>query len=65
MLVKINGRKSEVADNATIREVVMASEFKDSLIVVQRNGLVTLREVWDVPLKSDDELEIVRVIGGG
>jgi thiamine biosynthesis protein ThiS len=65
VLIKVNGRDSEVADNVTIREVVLASGFKDSLIVVELNGIVTRREAWETPLKSNDSLEIVRVIGGG
>lgn len=65
MFLKINGRDSEVADNANIREIVQASEFKDSLIVVKLNGQVTLRDAWERPLKPHDGIEIVRVIGGG
>jgi thiamine biosynthesis protein ThiS len=65
VLIKINGLDSEVADDITIQEVVLTSDFKDSLIVVQLNGTVTRRESWATPLKAHDRLEIVRVIGGG
>jgi thiamine biosynthesis protein ThiS len=65
VFIQINGRESEVADGVTIQEVVLASGFKDSLIVVELNGAVTRRESWATPLKARDSLEIVRVIGGG
>ncbi len=65
MQIKINGQTSEVQDKITIQELIRDSAFRDSLIVVELNGTITLRDSWSSPLKDNDSLEIVRVIGGG
>jgi thiamine-phosphate pyrophosphorylase len=66
MLIKINGQAAEVQDGQSIRELVVARELPANGLIIELNGVILQRELWAVTrLNSGDNLEIIRIIGGG
>ncbi len=66
MLVKINGKESEIPDNTSIHDLVSARKLLDKAIFIERNGAIIARKLWETTrLAPDDSLEIIRLIGGG
>ncbi len=66
MLTRINGTESEVADNVTIQGLLSARKLTGAAIIVEVNGAIIARELWEnTTLNPDDSLEIIRMIGGG
>ena len=66
MLVKINGAAGEVADGCSVRDVLIARGIRAELAIITVNGEIVKRETWDgTRLYSNDEVEIIRIIGGG
>jgi sulfur carrier protein len=66
MLVKINGGVSEIVEDSSIQDLIEARKLPDSIIIIELNGEVIKREHWkSLKLKTDDNLEIIRIIGGG
>ena len=66
MQVKINGAMDEIPDDASIGDVLVARELSLAIVVIVLNGEIIKREKWaSLKLKSDDDLELIRIIGGG
>ena len=66
MQVKINGAVDEVADDSSIGDVLTARELSLQIVVVVLNGEIVKRERWvNLKLNSNDDLELIRIIGGG
>ncbi len=66
MLIKINGTESGVADNVTIQGLLSARKLTGAAIIIEVNGAIIARELWEnTTLNPDDSLEIIRIIGGG
>lgn len=66
MLVKINGTESEISDNISIRDLISARKLPVDVIIVELNGTVITRELWEsTRLNPEDNLEIIRILGGG
>ncbi len=66
MLIRINGTESEVADNITIQGLLSARKLTGAAILIELNGAIIARELWEnTTLNPDDSLEIIRLIGGG
>jgi len=65
MLITINGVQSEIFDTS-IRGLISARNLPDDAIIIELNGTIVTRELWEsTSLNPDDNLEIIRIIGGG
>ncbi|MBM2825287.1 MAG: thiamine biosynthesis protein ThiS [Dehalococcoidales bacterium] len=66
MQLKINGAVAELADNASIRDLLLAKKLPGEIVIIELNGEIIKREKWEsLKLSSNDNLEIIRIIGGG
>jgi sulfur carrier protein len=66
MQVIANGRPVEVAESATVAEVLEALGLAGRVVVVERNGDPVERAlVASVRVEAGDRLEIVRAVAGG
>ncbi|MBI4302738.1 MAG: sulfur carrier protein ThiS [Chloroflexi bacterium] len=65
MIVRINGKESEVPQKLTIADIVRERNLPDR-VIIDLNGEILNPERWSSTyLRSDDDLELVQVIGGG
>ena len=66
MLIKVNGTESNVVDNVTIQGLLSARNMMGTAIIIELNGKIIDRELWEnTKLNPDDSLEVIRMIGGG
>lgn len=66
MRVKINGEADEIPDNSSIKDVLTARKLPVDIIIIALNGEIINREKWEIlKLNSNDNLELIRIIGGG
>lgn len=66
MLIKINGAESEIFDNISIHDLLLARKLPVEIIIVELNGTIVPRELWEsTRLTPEDNLEIIRILGGG
>ncbi len=65
MLIKINGVESEVRDGLSVQELLQAKNLRSG-VAVALNGKVVHAEKWaDTKLRPDDEIDLIRHVGGG
>ncbi len=66
MIVFINGKKENVADNLTVSQLIDYLKLNRELIAVEINcNIVRKTEYNKYQLKENDEVEILTLIGGG
>jgi sulfur carrier protein len=68
MKVALNGRVTELADGATVRDAVVAAGAgaDERGIAVALDGTVVPRSAWDTTtLHEDAQLEVLRATAGG
>jgi sulfur carrier protein len=66
MRLVINGEPREVAGAQTIEAVLQTLQIDPRLVVVEHNHeMVQRTELATRPVRSDDTLEVVRIVGGG
>ncbi len=66
MRVRINGQLTELNLSLSVEQLLEAKGIKSGEVVVQYNGEIVERDTWpDIILKENDELEILRFVGGG
>ncbi|HVM09594.1 MAG TPA: sulfur carrier protein ThiS [Acidimicrobiales bacterium] len=66
MIVIVNGDEVDVAEGATLGELLDHLGLSRRLIVVERNGdPVPRRDTASVVLAAGDRLELVRAVAGG
>ncbi len=64
--VTVNGEATEVADEATVAELVAERGGRHDRIAVARNGDVVPRSSWAVTrLSPGDEIEVLAPTAGG
>ena len=64
--IKVNGTIDELPDNSTIRDILANRTLREDIVVVLVNGEMIKREEWgSSTLRPDDNLEIIRIVGGG
>ena len=65
----LNGRNEslrDLADGATLTEVIAALALKADRVAVERNGEIVPRTAWaGMVLRTGDKLEVVHFVGGG
>ena len=66
MLVRINGKETEIPDSLSIKDLIQSKKLSASTLIIELNGEIVRREKWDsLKLNPDDNIELVRLIGGG
>lgn len=66
MRVLANGRPVELAEGATVNDLLVALELGGRWVLVERNGEpVARRALATTALAEGDRLELVRAVAGG
>lgn len=66
MRIQLNGEPREVADGATVEQLLVQLEMSQQRIAVEINlDIIPRSQYHETALKPDDRVEIVRAIGGG
>ena len=66
MRVRINGEVEEIPDNSSVEEVLTSRKLIKGTVVIELNGEIIRRDRWaSLRLNSEDNLELIRMIGGG
>ena len=66
MLVMINGKEEELAEGLTIAQYFADKKINPANIIVEHNYTIVKNETWgSIVLKNNDNLEILRLVGGG
>ncbi|BBO78863.1 hypothetical protein DSCW_62800 [Desulfosarcina widdelii] len=66
MDIRLNGKRTPVAESITIGELIRAKDLDTATVVVEHNRTIIPAEAWSrVNLKENDNLEILGFVGGG
>ncbi len=66
MQIKVNGETRELPENSSVKALAEVLALNETQIAIERNREIVPRSRWDeVVLSDEDEIEIVRFIGGG
>lgn len=66
MVIRINGKDSEVADDISVARLLEDLGLRPGRVVVERNARVLSRDAHGATLLEEgDEVEIVHFVGGG
>lgn len=64
--IKINGKVTEIEPLLNLASLLETRGIKPGAVVVQYNGDIVDKGLWtEIVLQEDDELEILRFVGGG
>jgi sulfur carrier protein len=62
----LNGKPYELGNEITIAALVRSLDLNATQVAIERNRTIVPRARWDeVILSEGDEVEVVRLIGGG
>ena len=66
MRIEINGERRDIADGATIAEMLAALGIEPEGVAIERNRAIVPRSTFGaVALAAGDRVEIVQFVGGG
>lgn len=66
MKITINGEKRELAESATIVELLEKLELSNQKIAVELNKEIVRKKDWEnIFIEDADKIEIVHFVGGG
>lgn len=66
MNIKVNGKPTELDQPISIQELMESRGIKPGEVVIQYNGEIIDKTLWATTvLKENDDLEILRFVGGG
>lgn len=66
MQIKINGAVAELPDNSSVQDLLLARKLPLDIVIIVLNGEIITREKWEgLKLNSNDNMELIRIIGGG
>ncbi|EGO63385.1 sulfur carrier protein ThiS [Acetonema longum] len=66
MLIRVNGRQEEAIAGMTLLEYLRNKGLDPGQAVVEYNQQVVERDQWgSIGLKENDQLEVLRFVGGG
>ena len=66
MEITLNGKKIMINDGLTLMELVLSKHLEPERVVAEYNGKIINREEWtEITLKENDNLELLRFVGGG
>ena len=64
--IKVNGETLTIAQNLTVRDLVLQQQLVPERVAIEYNRLILSRSRWnETILKPEDQLEIVHFVGGG
>jgi thiamine biosynthesis protein ThiS len=64
--LQVNGEPREVADGASLGDLLRSLNLTPGRLACERNGEIVKRADYDAtPLAAGDVVEIVQMIGGG
>lgn len=66
--MKVNGKKLTLSElkSSQIPDLLEYLKIKPEMVAIQRNGSILKREFWNqTELLEEDQLEILRFVGGG
>lgn len=64
--LKVNGKSREVEQPASLLALLEQIGVDPRIVAVERNGEIVKRTTFgETPIGAGDELEIVRMVGGG
>lgn len=66
MIITVNGEPRDLADGASVTDLLARLGFDPAVTVVERNADIVERATYgDTTLAEGDVLELVRFVGGG
>lgn len=66
MIISLNGKKAEIKEGITLKELIDQKGLEPDRIVVEYNYRVLQQDEWEKTiLKENDNLEVLRFVGGG
>ncbi|MDQ2085931.1 sulfur carrier protein ThiS [Herbivorax sp. ANBcel31] len=66
MVISLNGKKIEIEEGITLKELINKKGLEPDRIVVEYNYQVLNQCEWEKTiLKENDNLEVLRFVGGG
>lgn len=66
MKVLLNGREEDVPTSVTIEQLLNSKKITPGAVIVVVNSEVVKRELWpDFVIKEEDQVEVIRIVGGG
>ncbi|MCL2766869.1 MAG: sulfur carrier protein ThiS [Peptococcaceae bacterium] len=66
MRIVLNGKDEELAEGLTVARLISDKSINPANIIVEHNYNIVKNEDWqNVVLKDNDNLEILRLVGGG
>ncbi|NOY73477.1 MAG: sulfur carrier protein ThiS [Gammaproteobacteria bacterium] len=66
MIISINGESRDVPDNCSAQQLIALLEIQNDKIAMEVNLEIIPRSTYsNFILKNEDQVEIVRAIGGG
>lgn len=67
MVVVLNGKKVELADDIqNVRALLASYQLQEKIVVVEQNGEIIDRSRYEeAPIMDGDRIEIVHFVGGG
>ena len=66
MQITVNGERRDVAGPCTVDALLQALKLDPRLVVVEHNRRILKRpDLSHITIQADDQLEIVRIVGGG
>ncbi|WNC12213.1 sulfur carrier protein ThiS [Brevibacillus brevis] len=67
MVVVLNGKQVELAEEiTTVRALLASYQLQEKIVVVEQNGEIIDRSRYEnAPIADGDRIEIVHFVGGG
>lgn len=66
MIIKLNGEDTEVADGATVLDILKEKEVDPKTVVVEADGEISKQDEFEtVKLHEGSVVEVLRFVGGG
>jgi sulfur carrier protein len=65
-LLTVNGRPEPLPESATLAGLIEALQLQGQRLAIEHNGQIVPRSLWsETRLMEQDQIEIVKAIGGG
>ncbi len=66
MKIKLNGENKTVKEGSSVSDLLSAFSIKPEAVVVELNLKIISKDNWETTvLQDNDNVEIVRFVGGG
>ncbi len=66
MFVKLNGKRTGIADESCVLELLVSMDFDPEKVVISLNGqLIPVEKLLDTLLREGDEVELFSFVSGG